>query len=236
MAGVDRRNEIDSSRVLPLPLPTLWPSTVCTPTVFTPTVYKCSVTFILLLIAGGCTQEMYDQPRIEPFEATGALHRRSPVQPVVPGTVARGQLWRDEPFFTGMSNNETVTDFPADPRTDRDFRLTSEMLERGRQRFDIFCSHCHGRTGDGDGMVVRRGFRQPPSLHESRLREETPPGHYFQVITDGFKTMPAQRSRIPVADRWAIVAYVRALQRSQHVLLSEAPSDIRKRFEQQGDG
>jgi cytochrome c5 len=186
-----------------------------------------------LLSVLGCTQEMYDQPRYEPLEASEFFSDDQSVRPAVDGTVARDELWLDHPFFTGHENAEPVTRIPADPRSgsDDNFVITREVLERGRECFEIYCSMCHGRTGFGDGMVVKRGFRAPPSLHEPRLRHETPPGHFFDVITNGFRTMPAQGPRIAPSDRWAIVAYLRALQLSQHVVYADAPADVRDKFD-----
>lgn len=184
------------------------------------------------LCASGCTQEMYDQPRYEWLEASEFFPDGQSARPPVEGTVARGERWAASPYFTGTENGEPVAEIPPDPRTSQPFTITREGLERGRQRFEIYCSACHGRTGYGDGMVVRRGFPRPPSLHEPRLRDDTPPGHYFRVITHGFKTMPAQGSRIAPGDRWAIVSYINALQRSQHLDLNDAPDDIRAHFKE----
>lgn len=184
----------------------------------------------LLSMCVGCLQEMVDQSRLEPLEASDFFaDGKSAREPVV-GTVARGEQYLETPFFTGKRDGELVTEFPADPRTSESPRMTREVLERGQARFEIYCAMCHGRTGEGDGMVVRRGFRRPPSLHEQRLREASP-GYFFEVITDGFKTMPAQGSRVAPRDRWAIIAYLRALQQSQHVVLENAPADIRRQFE-----
>jgi mono/diheme cytochrome c family protein len=105
-------------------------------------------------------------------------------------------------------------------------RVDAPVMARGRQRFDIYCSPCHGRTGAGDGMIVRRGYRQPPSLHVDRLRV-APPGHFFDVITAGFGAMPDYAAQIRAADRWAIVAYVRALQLSEHATMADVPADRR---------
>jgi mono/diheme cytochrome c family protein len=173
---------------------------------------------------------MYDQPKYETSEASSFFpDGMSARQPVV-GTVARDQLWLDDPFLTGQRDGRPVQAIPTDPRAKEPFRLSRDVLERGQQRFNVVCSVCHGQTGYGDGMVVRRGFPRPPSFHQPRLRDETPPGQIFDVITNGFRTMPAQKSRVAVADRWAIVAYIRALQRSQHVELSKAPDDVRRKF------
>lgn len=183
-----------------------------------------------LVCLAGCTQEMVDQPRYEVYEASDIFADGASVRPPVEDTVARGELCRDDPYYTGLRDGQLVEEIPADPRTSEPFTLTREVLQRGRERFEIYCSHCHGRTGYGDGMVVRRGFRQPPSFHDPRLRDETPPGHFFDVISNGFRVMPQQGSRIAPADRWAIVAYIRVLQQSQHVKLADAPAEIRDKF------
>ncbi len=181
----------------------------------------------------GCDLNMADQPRYEPFEASSVfedgLSSRSPV----PGTVARGQLQLDTPFFTGRTNGELVTELP-----DRalDGRTMSDLLARGQERFNIYCSHCHGQVGGGTGgspemvgmvgMVVKRGFPSPPTYHQARLRE-APLGYFFGVITDGIGRMPAHGYMIEPEDRWAIVAYIRALQLSQHAPSAElSPADL----------
>lgn len=184
---------------------------------------------VIALLLGGCTQDMYDQPRYEPLEASEFfLDGKSARQPVA-GTVARGQLWFHHAFFTGRRDAELVEEFPPDPRTGKAVALTEATLQRGRERFDIFCSACHGRTGYGDGMVVQRGFERPPSLHDDEVRAK-PPGHYFEVITAGRRAMPSYAASISAKDRWAIIAYIRALQKSQHVILEDAPPDIREHF------
>ncbi|HVC93203.1 MAG TPA: cytochrome c, partial [Pirellulales bacterium] len=200
--------------------------------------YICLTAFLLCL---GCDRlDMYDEPRYEPLEASDFFDDGQSARPRVEGTIARGQLRDDEPFHTGKSGRKLVSKIPAaayravhdrDPRrfdlpfdeTDaRDLRRA--LLERGRQRFDIHCSVCHGRTGVGDGMVVQRGFRKPPSYHIDRLRA-APAGHFFDVVTHGFGAMPSFASRIDVEDRWAIVAYVRALQLSQDARIDDVPDD-----------
>jgi mono/diheme cytochrome c family protein len=135
-------------------------------------------------------------------------------RPLVAGTVARGQLRDDSVRYTGKANGSDVTTFP--------FPITASVMSRGRERFDIYCSPCHGRTGQGDGMVVRRGYRQPPTYHQDRLRQ-APVGHFFDVITNGFGAMPDYASQIKVDDRWAIIAYVRALQLSEHATIADVP-------------
>jgi mono/diheme cytochrome c family protein len=164
---------------------------------------------------------MRDQPRREPLEA-GPFFRdgRSAREPV-PGTVARGQLRADMHLYEGLVDGKPAPTFP--------FPVDRRLLARGRERFDAFCSHCHDRAGYGDGMVVQRGFRRPPSFHLDRLRK-APPGHLFGVITNGFGAMPNHRDVITPRDRWAIVAYIRALQLSQHAALDDVPDDARGRL------
>jgi len=169
---------------------------------------------LALLLLAGCRQEMYDQPRTKPhrpsdFFADGRADR----QPVA-GTIARGQLRDDSHLYTGKVGGQLVSTFP--------FPVTRAVLERGQVRFNIYCAPCHDRVGNGNGMIVRRGFRPPPSLHEDRLRD-APVGHHFDVITNGLGSMPDYAAQIPVRDRWAIVAYLRALQLSQRATLADVP-------------
>ena len=175
-----------------------------------------------LLALLGCRQDMHDQPRYEPLEKSSffADGRSSRLQ--VPGTVARGQLQTDRHFYRGRQGEQLATQFP--------FPLTTTVLDRGRERFVIFCSPCHGRLGDGEGMVAQRGFRHPPSYHTERLRSE-PVGHFFDVITNGLGAMSDFSDRVSPRDRWAIVAYIRALQLSQHAALGKLPSGVLQEFE-----
>jgi mono/diheme cytochrome c family protein len=157
---------------------------------------------------------MHDQPKYIPLrESTFFADSRS-ARPLVEGTVARGQLHDDELAYTGKVNGRDAAVFPA--------AVTPATMARGRERFDIYCSPCHGRTGQGDGMVVQRGYRRPPSFHQDRLRD-APVGHFFDVITNGFGAMPDYASQVRVGDRWAIIAYVRALQLSEHATLADVP-------------
>ena len=185
------------------------------------------------LLALGCSQDMYDQPRYEPYEATEFFPDGTTARPQVAGTVARGQMFALDPFVSGREGEVFVTGIPSPPAGADPLPIDRTTLERGRARFDIFCAPCHGRTGAGDGIVVKRGFPQPPSLHEARLRNEVADGYLYDVIRNGFRQMPAYGSRISVHDRWAIVAYLRALQRSQYLPLDEAPQNIREGFESQ---
>ena len=166
-----------------------------------------------------CQQKMADQPRYEPLQKSEFFDDQRASRPLVEGTVARGELRADEPFYTGNAGAKPVQTFP--------FPVTLEVLERGRQRFDIFCSPCHDRVGTGQGMIVRRGYRPPPSLHIDRLRA-APPGHFFDVISRGFGAMPDYASQIPPRDRWMIVAYIRALQLSQNALIGDVPETERR--------
>jgi mono/diheme cytochrome c family protein len=182
-----------------------------------------------LLAAGllvGCRQDMHDQPKHKPLSASDFYttdHRSA--RPPVPGTVARGHLDDDSPYYTGKEGALPTETLPV--------ALTPELLQRGQVRFQTFCAPCHGRTGRGDGMIVQRGFKPPPSLHVDRLRA-APVGYFYDVMTHGFGAMADYASQVPVADRWAIAAYVRALQLSQHASLADVPADKRDRLDQVG--
>jgi mono/diheme cytochrome c family protein len=161
---------------------------------------------------------MHDQPKYIPLrESTFFADERS-ARPLVPGTVARGQLRDDTLLYAGKVGDKDADVFP--------FAVDARVMARGQERFNIYCSPCHGRTGQGDGMVVRRGYRRPPSFHQDRLRN-APVGHFFDVISDGFGAMPDYAAQIKVEDRWAIIAYVRALQLSEHATPADVPADHR---------
>jgi mono/diheme cytochrome c family protein len=177
---------------------------------------------LFLSMAAACRQDMHDQPKYVPLRQSSFFGDERSARPLVPGTVARGHLHDDTLLYTGKINGADATVFPLVP--------DSRMMARGQERFDIYCSPCHGRTGQGDGMVVRRGFRRPPSFHEDRLRN-APIGHLFDVITNGFGAMPDYATQIRADDRWAIVAYVRALQLSEHATLADVPADKRSELE-----
>jgi mono/diheme cytochrome c family protein len=149
---------------------------------------------------------MHDQPKYIPLRQSTFFNDARSARPVVEGTVARGQLHDDELLYTGKVKGEDATLFPM--------RVDAPVMARGQERFTIYCSPCHGRTGQGDGMVVLRGYRRPPSFHQDRLRD-APVGHFFDVMTNGFGAMPDYAAQIKAEDRWAIVAYVRALQLSE---------------------
>jgi mono/diheme cytochrome c family protein len=165
-----------------------------------------------------CRQDMHDNPRYEPLEQSAFFADGRSQRPLVPNTVPRGFLREDEHLYRGKVNGQLATEFPMP--------VTAAMMLRGQERFNVFCSPCHGRTGKGDGMVVRRGYRAPTSFHDPRLRQ-APPGYVFDVITNGFGAMPDYAAQIPVQDRWAIAAYMKALQFSQHATVNDVPADRR---------
>lgn len=176
------------------------------------------IAFLLLsLLLAACDRlDMYDQPKIKPLAESDFFEDRRGARPLVEGTVARGHLNADDRLYTGKVEGKLSATFP--------FTMARADLERGRERYDIFCSACHDRAGEGNGIVVQRGFPRPPSLHSTRLRE-IPPGHLFDVITHGFGQMPAYAVQVETKDRWRIAAYLRALQLSQHATLDAVPGD-----------
>ncbi|HWC00051.1 MAG TPA: cytochrome c [Bryobacteraceae bacterium] len=176
---------------------------------------------LLALAAAGftaCRQDMHDQPKYIPLRPSSFFEDGRSARPLVEGTVARGHLKEDQAYYTGKVNDQPVDTFPMP--------VTRQVLERGQQRFNIYCAPCHDRAGSGLGMVVRRGYRRPPSYHIDRLRNAAV-GYIFDVISNGFGAMPDYAAQIPTDDRWAIVAYVRALQFSQHASLNDVPAEMR---------
>jgi len=176
---------------------------------------------VLLVLAGtaACRQDMQDQPKYIPLRPSTFFGDGRSERPLIEGTVARGHLNEDTVFYTGKGPDGKFADtFP--------FPVTKEVILRGQQRFNIYCTPCHDYTGNGDGMVVRRGFRHPPSYHIDRLRQ-VPNGYIFDVMTNGFGAMPSYALQVQPADRWAIVSYVRALQMSENASLNDVPADAR---------
>jgi mono/diheme cytochrome c family protein len=167
------------------------------------------------LALGACRQDMHDQPKYKAQARSDFFVDQRAGRPLVEGTVARGFLREDALLYTGKVDGAPADVFP--------FQVTAAVMARGQERFDIFCSPCHGRTGTGDGLVVRRGYRRPASFHDPRLRAIAA-GHFFDVMTNGFGAMPDYAQQIPVEDRWAIAAYVRALQRSHQGTLADVPA------------
>ena len=178
-------------------------------------------TFALIAV-GGCRQDMHDQPKYVPLRQSAFFNDARSARPLVEGTIARGQLHDDELLYTGKVNGADAVVFPMP--------IDAAVMARGQQRFNIYCAPCHGRTGQGDGMVVRRGYRRPPSIHQDRLRN-APAGHFFDVMTNGFGAMPDYAAQIKAEDRWAITAYIRALQLSEHAVLTDVPAADRSRLQ-----
>ncbi len=178
--------------------------------------YRHSAASLVLLACAlsttACRQDMQNQPRYKPLSATTFFDDERSARPAIDDTVARGQLHLDAARYTGKENGKDIDSFPI--------QITPADVARGQQRFNIFCSPCHGRLGDGHGMIVSRGLRQPPSYHDARLIN-APVGHFFDVMTNGYGAMYSYASRVPVDDRWRIAAYIRALQLSQN-----APPDM----------
>ncbi len=208
----------------------------------------------LLILAAfafsACRQDMHDQPKyipLRPVDQIGSINDGRSARPLVEGTVARGELRDDVEFYTGrlagsgqavattsaassgQMNSQSasgttpglqgfVTEFPR--------QITAADLDRGQERFNIYCSVCHGPLGDGGGMIPKRGFRKPPSYHDDRLRN-APVGYFFDVITNGFGNMPDYSAQVEPADRWRIIAYIRALQLSQRASVADVPADKR---------
>ncbi len=166
-----------------------------------------------------CQQQMADQPRYKPLAKSNFFDDERSARPLVESTVARGHLRADEHLYTGKTGGKLVETFP--------FPVTKEVLLRGQDRYNIFCSPCHDRTGGGQGMVVRRGFRPPPSYHIDRLRTASV-GHFFDVITHGFGAMPDYAEQVPPRDRWAIIAYIRALQFSEDAKIADVSEKERR--------
>jgi len=168
------------------------------------------------LAAAGCRSDMHVQPRYDPLAPSTFFDDGRSARPEVPDTVARGHLRIDQHFYTGKVNGVPADTFP--------FPITRDVLARGRARYNIYCTPCHDYTGSGHGMIVQRGFPAPPSYHIDRLRQ-VPVGHFYDVITNGYGAMYSYAARVPPDDRWAIVAYIRALQMSQHATIDDVPPE-----------
>ena len=158
-----------------------------------------------LLVVTGCRQDMHDAPSYDPLQATTFFADGRASRTPVANTVARGQLREDEHLYQGRVEGQLATTFPMP--------VTAQVMARGQERFNVFCAPCHGKTGSGNGMVVQRGFRAPPSFREERLRN-APAGYFFDVMTNGFGAMQDYSAQVPPEDRWAIAAYIRALQQT----------------------
>jgi mono/diheme cytochrome c family protein len=176
---------------------------------------------ILVIVLGACQQKMADQPRYKPLQKSALFDDQRASRPLVEGTVARGHLDDDEQLYSGKLGGALATTFP--------FSIDGRALQRGRERYDIFCSPCHDRLGMGQGMIGRRGYRPPPSFHIERLRA-APPGHFFDVMSHGFGAMPDYAAQIPPRDRWMIAAYIRTLQLSQNAAIADVPDAERRKL------
>ena len=201
-------------------------------------------TVCCLLFTSACRRDMQDQPKMKPFRSSTFFRDGLSARPPIEGTVARGLLKEDTEFFTGKRAGKSAAtpanvsaasaESPAGPQPSVTtasapplgaaaypddveifpITITKDVVTRGKERYEIFCSACHGLTGTGDGMIVRRGFRRAASFNDDRLRQ-APVGHFFDAITNGWGAMPSYAPQIPPEDRWAIIAYIRALQLSQ---------------------
>lgn len=166
------------------------------------------------VLMAGCRLDMHVEPKYKGLEPSSFFNDGRSERPVVPGTVARGELRTDELYYTGKINGQIANLFP--------FAITKEDLDRGQERFNVYCAPCHDYTGSGNGMIVQRGFPAPPSYHIDRLMK-APVGHFFDVMTNGYGTMYSYAGRVSPRDRWCIAAYIRALQLSQNAPTSDVP-------------
>jgi len=206
-----------------------------------------------------CRQDMHDQPKyrpLRPVDQIGSINDGRSARPRVDGTVARGELRDDIEFYTGKvaESAQAVATMPAATPgettgqsvpgatpvlkgfvTAFPMTITAADLDRGQQRFNIYCAVCHGPLGDGGGMVPKRGFRKPPTYHDDRLRN-APVGYFFDVITNGFGNMPDYSAQVEPADRWRIIAYIRALQLSQRASVADVPADKRGELDKKPEG
>lgn len=170
-----------------------------------------------LLAVAGCRQDMQNQPKMFPQRGSSMFADHRSVRPQVPGTVARGQLYEDQYFYTGLIDGKEQNAMP--------FPVTLEVLERGQERYNIYCTPCHSRVGNGDGMIVQRGYKPAGNYHDAKHLAQ-PLSHYFYVMTHGYGAMPDYSAQITPIDRWAIAAYIRALQLSQDATLADVPAGV----------
>jgi hypothetical protein len=178
------------------------------------------IVFFLLFIMMGCRQGMYNQPKAKPLRKNPLFQDQTSARPLALHTVARGNLEEDEAFYVGKIGDRLIENIPIP--------ITGETLTRGKERYSIYCSVCHAETGEGNGMVVQRGFPQPPSFHIDRLRK-VPAGHIFDVISHGYGVMYPYRNRINARDRWCIVAYIKVLQLSRNASVDDlTPEDLKE--------
>jgi mono/diheme cytochrome c family protein len=174
---------------------------------------------LVAMSVAGCHTDMWRQPKHEPLDASEFFADGQASRPLLPGTIARDHLREDGAFFTGSENGKWIDKMPVE--------VTKELVKRGQERYDIYCSPCHGRIGDGKGMIALRGFqlkRPVGNYHTDRLRN-MPVGHFYDVITNGYGAMYSYASRVEPQDRWAIVAYIKALQLSQNATVEDADTE-----------
>lgn len=177
---------------------------------------------ILVACTAACRMDMQVQPKYKPLDPSTFFSDGRSERPPVAGAVAHGHLRTDELLYTGKINGAAADAFP--------FPITRQDVERGRERYNIYCSPCHDYTGGGQGMIAQRGFQRPPSYHIDRLRQ-APVGHFFAVMTSGYGAMYSYASRVSPEDRWRIAAYIRALQLSQNATLIDVPESERQRLQ-----
>lgn len=176
---------------------------------------------LLWLFIAGCRQDMHDQPKYIPLRASDFFGDMRSERPLPVGVVAQGHLNEDTYLYTGKINGVLGNFFP--------FPITEQDMRRGQQRYTIYCTPCHSPLGDGNGTVVQRGYKRPPAYTDPKVLQ-SPVGHYFDVMTNGYGAMPDYAVQISVADRWRITAYIRALQLSQHATLADVPADQRNKL------
>jgi mono/diheme cytochrome c family protein len=179
------------------------------------------LTTVAIFAIAGCRQQMADQPHQRPLEPSNFFDDGMASRPAEPGTVARAGRAQNEQRLNSKADGKLIDGFP--------FEVTMEVLVRGQERYEIFCSPCHDRLGNGQGMIVRRGFTPARSFHDPRLRD-APAGHFFQVMTQGFGVMPSYANQLSEHDRWAVIAYIRALQLSRNARLDQLPPKDREKM------
>ena len=192
---------------------------------FAPFLIRCCTLWCALALFSSCRMSMSDQPRYEPLEASTLFADGASARPRVADTISRDQVNLGDQLHSGRIDGKFATTFP--------FTVTAQIVERGQERFNIFCAPCHSTLGDGHGVISEYGMRVPTSFHDPELRDQ-PNGYYFAIIGDGTRIMPSYASRIAVEDRWAIVAYIRALQLSQNADAASLPADELPKLEQSG--
>lgn len=176
----------------------------------------------LCFAAGGCRQDMFEEPKYKPLVESSFFADGRSARPVPPGTLTYLQPDEGEAMERGTTNGSFVPSIPV--------AVDEPLLKRGQERFNIYCSPCHGRLGDGNGMIAKRGFLQPADLHSDRVRN-APPGYLYAVIANGYGAMPEYRDQVGVRDRWAIVAYIRALELSRRANVADVPAAEQSKLE-----